>query len=134
MEDTRSSNSFNAIMGRFGRVPRGTRGKSHLVWNAKNTVAYCTFGTSFGRSTPRLVLPIVITLVTQWTSMACHHSISIKQMNKTVSTVSTNEITTGHLIRLRGSASGFWGEGYWFRDHCCHQPFGFREASACCRR
>jgi len=85
----------------------GTQAKSHLVRNAKNTVAYFRdfLGKKYSEIDPtnshNSAHPVDIDGVP---------SFNLQQAgDETISTVSINEITTRHLIRLRDSASDFLG-------------------------
>ncbi|CUS08818.1 unnamed protein product [Tuber aestivum] len=85
----------------------GTQAKSHLVRNAKNTVAYFRdfLGKKYSEIDPtnshNSAHPVDIDGVP---------SFNLQQADdETVSTASINEIATRHLIRLRDSASDFLG-------------------------
>ncbi|RPB01430.1 actin-like ATPase domain-containing protein [Choiromyces venosus 120613-1] len=85
----------------------GTQAKSHLVRNAKNTVAYFRdfLGKHYSEIDPtnshNSAHPVDVDDVP---------SFNLQQAdNETISTVSINEITTRHLIRLKESASDFLG-------------------------
>ncbi|KAG0633221.1 Hsp70 protein-domain-containing protein [Tuber brumale] len=92
-----STNSFSVIMGRFGRVP----------WSAGEIASgsECTEHGSYSEIYPtnshNSAHPMGIGGVP---------SFNLQQADgETVSTVGISEITTGHLIRLRDSASEFLG-------------------------
>ena len=85
----------------------GAQAKSHLVPNAKNTVAY--FGDFLGKMYSEID-PTNSHNYADPMDIDGMPSFHLQQVDdETVSTVSINEITTRHLIRLRDSASDILG-------------------------